>query len=324
MTPKVSVIVPVYKAEAYLHRCVDSILAQTFQDFEVLLIDDGSPDKSGEICDEYAKKDNRIRVFHKENGGVSSARNLGLDNARGEWIYFVDADDALFDSCLETLFSKTSNLFDCIIGGYVEVKENNVISIIPNEIESIWDYKKTLLDFYQSQYFHFNGYLWNRIFRHSIIEQNHLRFHEDIYYKEDGLFLVEFICKSKKDSFITTKPVYKYYINPHGAMQSLKLHFETKYLTNMNARILCWENIKSVTQWHDFRLRIESKRCIVQLYYMVLYYLNCHQVKDDSIKKNLYFQMKQSVSVPCLYRFYDLGVRAINKIQRISLCKRKE
>lgn len=84
--PKISVIVPVYNTEKYLHRCVDSILAQTFTDFELLLIDDGSTDSSGAICDEYAQKDSRVRVFHKENGGASSARNLGLDNATGEWI----------------------------------------------------------------------------------------------------------------------------------------------------------------------------------------------------------------------------------------------
>lgn len=93
MNPKISVIVPVYNTEKYLHRCIDSILAQTFTDFELLLIDDGSKDNSGTICDEYAAKDSRVRVFHKENGGVSSARNLGLDNAKGEWISFVDSDD---------------------------------------------------------------------------------------------------------------------------------------------------------------------------------------------------------------------------------------
>ncbi len=82
-TPKISVIVPVYKAEQYLPRCIDCILAQKFTDFELLLIDDGSPDKSGAICDEYAQKDKRIRVFHKENGGVSSARNYGLTHVRG-------------------------------------------------------------------------------------------------------------------------------------------------------------------------------------------------------------------------------------------------
>ena len=96
--PKVSIIVPVYKAEQYLHRCIDSILSQSFTDWELILVDDGSPDKSGDICDEYSKKDPRIKVFHKSNGGVSSARNLGLDYAKGQWITFIDADDYI-DSC---------------------------------------------------------------------------------------------------------------------------------------------------------------------------------------------------------------------------------
>lgn len=95
MSPSISIIVPVYKAEAYLLRCVDSLLAQTFTDFEVLLIDDGSPDRSGEICDDYARKDARVRVFHQTNGGVSVARQRGVENAKGEWITFVDADDYL-------------------------------------------------------------------------------------------------------------------------------------------------------------------------------------------------------------------------------------
>lgn len=104
--PKVSVIVPVYKAEGYLHRCVDSILAQTFTDFELLLIDDGSPDRSGEICDEYAKKDSRIRVIHKENGGVSSARQRGLDESVGEYTIHADHDDWVEPEMLDELYKK--------------------------------------------------------------------------------------------------------------------------------------------------------------------------------------------------------------------------
>ena len=102
MNPKISVIVPVYNVEKYLRRCIDSILAQTFSDFELLLIDDGSKDSSGEICEEYAGKDARIRVFHRQNGGVSTARNLGIDKAKGEWIYFVDSDDVVLPSALGT------------------------------------------------------------------------------------------------------------------------------------------------------------------------------------------------------------------------------
>ena len=94
-TPVLSIIVPVYNVEKYLARCIDSILAQTFTDFELILVDDGSTDNSGEICDEYAGKDPRIIVIHKENGGVSSARNHGLDIARGEYITFVDSDDQI-------------------------------------------------------------------------------------------------------------------------------------------------------------------------------------------------------------------------------------
>ena len=96
--PKISVIIPVYNAESTLRRCVDSVLAQTFTDFECLLINDGSKDKSGEICDEYAAKDSRIRVFHKENGGPSAARNFGLNQAIGQYVIFQDADDYLLDN----------------------------------------------------------------------------------------------------------------------------------------------------------------------------------------------------------------------------------
>ena len=101
---------PVYNTEKYLRRCVDSILAQTFTDFELLLINDGSTDSSGAICDEYTQKDSRVRVFHKENGGVSSARNIGLDNAKGEYIAFVDSDDYIDNRMYECLYNKAGRL----------------------------------------------------------------------------------------------------------------------------------------------------------------------------------------------------------------------
>ena len=103
---KCSVIVPVYKAEGLIHRCLDSLLSQTMEEFEVLLVDDGSPDRSGEICDEYAQKDPRIRVFHKQNGGVSSARQFGLDQARGEYVIHVDPDDWVDAAMLGELYAK--------------------------------------------------------------------------------------------------------------------------------------------------------------------------------------------------------------------------
>lgn len=126
--PKISVIVPVYNTERYLHRCIDSILAQTFSDFELLLIDDGSKDRSGEICDEYAAKDQRVRVFHKENGGVSSARNNGIQQAEGVYSIFMDADDFYCDdSALAILFQNAiDNDADIVRGEYKPVNQDGL------------------------------------------------------------------------------------------------------------------------------------------------------------------------------------------------------
>ena len=115
-SPSISIIIPVYKAEKYLHRCVDSVLAQTFTNFELILIDDGSPDNSGAICDEYAKQDGRVKVFHQKNQGVSVARNLGIEQAKGEWIAFIDSDDWVENTMYEEMYH-TASLANADIAG---------------------------------------------------------------------------------------------------------------------------------------------------------------------------------------------------------------
>ncbi len=115
-SPAVSVVVPVYKVEKYLAECIESVLAQTFADFELILVDDGSPDRSGEICDAYATRDSRIRVFHKPNGGVTSARRLGVESARAEWICFADSDDKMFPQALAVLLEGVANDLDLVEG----------------------------------------------------------------------------------------------------------------------------------------------------------------------------------------------------------------
>lgn len=124
MCPLISVIIPVYNAESLVNRCIDSILNQTYTNWELLLINDGSTDDSGRICNEYSVRDNRIRVFHKKNGGVSSARNMGIDNAKGEWITFVDSDDFLNLDALFNLVSAIGNS-DIVLSS---IREYNKIS----------------------------------------------------------------------------------------------------------------------------------------------------------------------------------------------------
>ncbi len=123
--PEISVIVPVYKVEKYLYRCIDSIIAQTFTDWECILVDDGSPDNCPAICDEYAKKDDRIKVIHKKNGGLSDARNAGLDIAKGEWITFIDSDDWIHKEYIECLYNAcVENGADISVCGYYQTEGN--------------------------------------------------------------------------------------------------------------------------------------------------------------------------------------------------------
>ena len=119
----VSIIVPIYKVERYIHECIDSILSQTYQDIEVILVDDGSPDKCGKICDEYAQKDSRVKVLHQNNGGVSLARYNGIMAAKGDWAFFVDADDYVLPEAIEKLISHSEG-FDLISGTFAITDEN--------------------------------------------------------------------------------------------------------------------------------------------------------------------------------------------------------
>ena len=185
MTPAISVIVPVYMAEVYLHRCVDSLLAQTFQDFEILLIDDGSPDKSGEICDRYAQKDSRVRVFHKDNGGVSSARQCGIDNAYGEYTIHADPDDWVELNMLEALYSKAKNEdADIVICDYYEDRKDR-IALRKINIESLSPL--ILLDKLLQQELH--GATWNKLIRRSCYGKYNIKFPDNIIRWED-LFVI--------------------------------------------------------------------------------------------------------------------------------------
>jgi len=236
--PKISIIVPVYNAEKYLHQCVDSILAQTYTDFEVLLINDGSKDGSGAICDEYAAKDDRVRVFHKENGGVSSARNMGLDNARGEWIYFPDADDELYPNALEILLSGVEKDYLMTIAGYEVYNDAGEKTYsIEDRNKGVMNRNDALMEMFQSSPYRYQGYLWCKIFNKSIIINSHLRFDERIIFNEDRLFCVKYLCVLSKEATVAYNwcPVYRYVERSNSAMASLKQKFNPNFITDLHA-----------------------------------------------------------------------------------------
>lgn len=215
--PQISVIVPIYKVEQYLERCVDSILNQTFTDFELVLVDDGSPDNCGAICDEYAKKDERIVVIHKENGGLSDARNTGIEwalkNSDSEWITFIDSDDWVHIDYLEYLYnSAKKNNTDISVCHFTRVSEwdNKVNAKLPLSVNVY-----TPEDFYVKE--NVNAVVaWGKLYKKELwtdIRYPYGKIHEDEFTTYKLLFKCNMIT-------VLDCELYYYYINPNGIMNS--------------------------------------------------------------------------------------------------------
>ena len=175
MEPLISVIVPIYKVEQYLDECVQSIIHQTYKNLEIVLVDDGSPDHCPQMCDEYANHDSRIKVIHKENGGLSSARNAGIDFSHGEWIYFIDSDDWIELNCIELLLKKA-------IETGVELVEGNGTDMFGYGLTKPIKDNKLLLKAFYSNKIHIEA--WNRLIKSSVIKNNQLRFLEGLVYED--------------------------------------------------------------------------------------------------------------------------------------------
>ncbi len=311
-TPTISVIVPVYNVDQYLSRCIDSILAQTFTDFELLLIDDGSPDNSGKICDEYAEKDSRIRVFHKENGGVSSARNVGLDNARGEWVYFSDADDIIKTDGLQLLFDGVKEGVRFIMAGYEIYDETgSFVYGCKKYISQIVTSNDCLLYMFKPIDYSYHGYLWCKLFHTQIIRDAALRFDKDISFNEDRLFIVQYLCVNKAKCFYTTVPVYNYYIRENSAMASLRQGFNYKFVSDLKAFELMLDSVKRIK---DEKCLYWNRRSLYYSHLKIRRMMKTYDVKDKSLKKNINIILKNNV--PYILRLYFYLQRAIAYIKK--------
>lgn len=202
--PTVSVIIPVYNVEYYLHKCVDSVLCQSFTDLELILIDDGSVDNSPQICDDYASKDSRVRVFHKKNGGVSSARNHGLDEAKGEWIIFVDADDWLDVDTLKVCCPFTNDYDIIRFSMNCVMKEDGSRNRPFNMVDEPKDdylakivSRKTILG------------VCGGLYRRTLFEIYNIRFDTDLVCGEDWVVLTALLANANNCKIINL-PLYQY------------------------------------------------------------------------------------------------------------------
>lgn len=217
--PLVSIIVPIYNAGKTIDRCINSILNQKYKDFELILLNDGSTDDSGILCDAYAEKDMRIQVLHKENSGVSDTRNRGIAMARGEYLQFLDSDDWITpDATSLFVRAATENECDMVIADFYRVVGERVSQKGSIEEEGIMkrvDYAANMMqkpaDFYY-------GVLWNKLYKRSIIEQYQLKMDSSISWCEDFMFNLEYV-RHTHTIYALKIPVY-YYVKTKGSLVS--------------------------------------------------------------------------------------------------------
>lgn len=305
----ISIIVPVYKVEKYLCECVDSILSQTYENFELILVDDGSPDNSGKICDKYAEKDKRIKVIHKENAGVSSARNIGLDNAKGEYITFIDSDDTVDKRYLELMYKKLeetkSDLCFCHFDRFGDdAFHSSNEKPFPNFC--ICDTKSDEFFNFVKRFFNFKnnilGSCWRVLYKSTTINS---RFNTSMIFCEDLVFILNVLLNAT--SFCSIDNVlYHYRTNMSSALNSYKKNFLSNQLVLQKEIISIFDNFDK-----------KYARKIADPYFGLLcYYLFSNEIKFR--KNNLVFKEKlKEIRESALYRCFTL--KSILKLKKIKI-----
>ena len=287
--PTISIIVPVYKVEKYLKRCVDSILSQTYTDFECILVDDGSPDKCGYICDEYAEKDQRIRVIHKKNGGLSDARNVGIDAASGEYLSFIDSDDWIHPKMLEILYDGiTHNDVLMSICAYKRTDDYETFNKIKEyrfTVRDGMDFLARANSFPRATY-STAIVAWNKLYHKSLfkdIRYPYGRIHEDEFTTYKLLY-------KSGDIAYCDEMLYCYFRNNEGIMKS-------KYTTKRMDVLAAWEERNRFFKKHKLKKYYEW--CILGLLYG--YVENYNKMKGGAEYKKHARIIKRKIRYTLIY-----------------------
>lgn len=233
----ISVIVPVYNVDKYLDGCIESIVNQTYKNLEIILVDDGSTDNSPKLCDAWEKKDKRVKVIHKKNGGVSSARNVGIEHASGEYISFVDSDDFLNKDMFKIMINKIKktntdlcycDIYRIELDGSISVTNFNSKFYLTSEEMMKLMFKNRCANFA----------VWNKLFKTSYVKK--ISFEESIYVKEDALFVFQYLDLISSVSYINI-PLYNYVQQELSVLHSNSL---SKYVTSLDAMMKIIEILK--------------------------------------------------------------------------------
>lgn len=308
----ISVIIPVYNAQKYIRGCVESVLRQDYPSFEILLIDDGATDKSGVICDELSYTDDRIRVFHKKNGGSSSARNLGLKNAKGEWITFLDADDKLTKDALSSLLSLTDENIDFVIGDF-----DYTLHGIITEYSHPDSFKREefIKNFISSDWV----IIWGSLIKRELFSKNDICFPESINFSEDFLTITKVLNEAKNIVHLN-KVVYHYNRDNENSVT----HNSTERDAHQRkAFLLCLNHLSSLKDFELFEEGIcwkllQAEQSIVLNRHKVNEFARSYPRKSKYIFSCPYISRKMKLMMWCILNNQSWLVKAIITLMRRS------
>ena len=307
MKELISVIVPVYNTEKYIDRCIDSIISQTYQNIEVILIDDGSIDNSLEICEKYMTKNPKIKVVHQENKGVSNARNKGLSIAKGNYFICIDSDDWLEPNMLEILYNNIQNydadIATCNFYNDYESGEKTVKNDIDNDVLILTETKEMYESLFASN--KFGGYLWNKLIRTSKIKntKENIYFNEKIAIEEDVMFLINVFKRCRKICYDSSSILYHYF---QRATSSVRFNYTLKDITKLYT---LEEKLKLK---ESYKLKSLDK---LEYEYVFLLMQSLYIVRKDKVKKN---KIKQKIK-SALKKYYKTAIKEANLKQKIKL-----
>lgn len=255
--PLISVIIPVYNAEKYLTACIDSVLAQTYANIEVILVNDGSKDSSGKICDAYKSQDIRIKVIHIENGGVSRARNIGINTCNGDYLCFIDADDTITPNYIDNFVEAIEEKVKIYIQGIRIIRQDSSVDLVVYKQTGI----QSVNEIFSINNLCSHGYAACKMYNTSLIKDNKINFPQDIKFSEDLLFILECLLYTDKIKYIGGAG-YNYFLR-EGNASSKEYPLETEFK--------CWKTYSSLINKlsQEYHLNIIKNSNVAEIYSML-------------------------------------------------------
>ena len=293
----ISVIIPAYNSEKYLERCLDSVLNQTYKDLQIIVVDDGSTDNSGQILDDYAMKDSRVEVIHIENGGVSNARNTGIERAKGEYIAFVDSDDAIKENMYEELLQVIENTNVDIVSSDLLMDDKLVKhNIEADRIYQKEDIEKEILHLFTKNNSIALMAFYNKLIRAKVLKDNNVRFYVGFSYQEDLMFMINVLANAESLYYLP-KAYYQYFPMPTGLYSSYRQNSGEKFIESRRKIIELIEKyqIQNI-DWAHFHNTYLYNIC-----YFV--YRTSQRIKDKKLRKELIYNALSSKELydTCVY-----------------------